>query len=414
MASQNEEPVKAESTSPSNVQDMMSLVRHMRTTQPGMLDETTILAIAESSGVSPELVRMSLAEGPESERLSGIDRLRGVVMSMDPGIRRYATSVWLALVTSGLSGFAAVFGDHSSLLGTISMCGYLFFVAMVATAPQRKISAITGALFAGSFQIGYSLILFLIDILSPYHVPDGIWPGLLIVIIAAGAVLGLFINTLWHSIRKRLGLRNAVDERRALLTQLVSLQDRLRQHERSMTFLSLDIVGSTRIKDSADALAVEFTFGEYQRFVEVITMRNGGTVHSTAGDGTICAFDSPIAAFRSARQIQGGLFEFNTARNRIGIPIQLRAGIHTGTIIPQGPEVTNVNFSQVIDIAAHLQKDCPIGCVMVSEPAYLELGFDEAMLEPDPVEISGVSAKTWRPKTILDVAKLEGAASPAQ
>ena len=69
-------------------------------------------------------------------------------------------------------------------------------------------------------------------------------------------------------------------ERQELLKQLVDIQDKLRSGEQEVSFLSVDIVGSTRMKQMADPLSVEFTFTEYHKFVEMIARRSGDVVAS--------------------------------------------------------------------------------------------------------------------------------------
>src|SRR5262249_37432708 len=168
---------------------------------------------------------------------------------------------------------------------------------------------------------------------------------------------GLLVFKIVDTYRAKLGLIDPVKERQELLKQLVDIQDKLRSGEQTISFLSVDIVGSTRMKQIADPLSVEFTFTEYHKFVEMIARRYGGRVHSTAGDGMTLAFDSPSQAFGAARTIQTGVIELNTFRNKIGVPIVLRCGVHTGTVMaPDASDVTTINFADVIDISAHLQK----------------------------------------------------------
>jgi len=173
--------------------------------------------------------------------------------------------------------------------------------------------------------------------------------------------------------------------------------------------LSVDIVGSTAMKLGADPLAIEFTFTEYHKYVEMIVAKNSGKIHSTAGDGVTAVFDDPAAGFQAARTLQRGLPEFNTFRNRLPVPIQLRAGLHYGSVVAPEPGATSVNFSHVIDHAAHLQKECPISGVMVSETA-VEL-IPNGNFESTTTSVDGLTAYTWLPRVGLP-AQLSPATPP--
>jgi class 3 adenylate cyclase len=94
--------------------------------------------------------------------------------------------------------------------------------------------------------------------------------------------------------------------------------------------------------------------------------------------------------------------ELNAYRNKIGVPIVLRVGVHTGTVVaPDVDDITKLNFAHVIDIAAHMQKYCPPGGVTVSDASsiYLHGGPDSVGLEC--VEFDGIKGRIWQPKVAV-------------
>ena len=160
------------------------------------------------------------------------------------------------------------------------------------------------------------------------------------------------------------------------------------------------------MKAGADPLAIEFTFNEYHNFVDQITRKHGGRVHSTAGDGITCAFDHPQKAFQAARNIQTGLVELNTLRNKLSTPIVLRAGIHTGHVVaPDAGDITSLNFASVIDSAAHLQKFCPPGGIAISDEAGSMITGGMVALGTEITEVDGIRATIWRSKGPITIAK---------
>ena len=234
------------------------------------------------------------------------------------------------------------------------------------------------------------------------------FPQPLVVISAVGcASVGVLFQRLFNSGKKGSIVADRNTARQDLLKQLVDLQEHLREGQQAATFLSLDVVGSTQMKLNADPLAIEFTFNEYHNYVRRISEKHFGNIHSTAGDGITVAFEHPQNAFNAARQIQTGLVEFNAFRNKIDTPLQLRAGIHTGQVLaPEAGNMTSVNFASVIDIAAHLQKECPVGGVAVSDDAGMGMTGGPTSIGSERVCVHDKWATVWKRKKSLDHFKL--------
>jgi class 3 adenylate cyclase len=189
--------------------------------------------------------------------------------------------------------------------------------------------------------------------------------------------------------------------REYLLKQLVELQEELKKGERTITFLSVDVVGSTAMKQGADPLAVEYTFTEFTNFVRSVASEFDGSIHSTAGDGILITFDQPRQAFLAARKMQAGMLEFNAFRNRIGGNFLLRCGIHAGTIMAAKGDAANVSYSHVIDLCAHAQRVSPIGGVAITEAAAYYLPGGPATLGGERTEVQGHRVLLWQPTTAL-------------
>jgi class 3 adenylate cyclase len=180
--------------------------------------------------------------------------------------------------------------------------------------------------------------------------------------------------------------------RAALLDQMFALQRQLTEQKRRAAFLSVDVVGSSAIKQAAlttgDELAVEHAFVQYHRWVEQVVCAHGGRVHATAGDGVMCLFDdiggpfnaSPeTRAVRAARDLQTRLATFNEAQQAcLSAPLRIRCGVSAGEVaIEPGVPVGHLQ-SAVIDRAATLQKRAAPGDIVVDHEtavtALTELG----------------------------------------
>ncbi len=154
------------------------------------------------------------------------------------------------------------------------------------------------------------------------------------------------------------------NDQATLLAEMVRLQWKLSNEAGTVCVLVVDAAKSSEMKAAADPLVVEYTFREYQEWIEAISVQRGGRVHSTAGDGAVVAFNTCGLALSAARRIQTDLFQFNKEVNRLSQPFKLRIGIHTGEV---AGDINQVQFTEVIDIAAHIESACPIGGIAVTE-----------------------------------------------
>ncbi len=378
-----------------NVRQMLLLAERLREQHGGELDDAAIQAVSEACCVPVEYVRVAVTRLPESRKHGPIQSVRAAFLTLEPDVRQYVLSGVLATNWAIVEAASARFGDQYGLLMMLELVLFAFALWNVSLAKDARAAAFSGAIFGGLAFAGMAICSLI------FQLPNQIHGAILIPITVAGALVGMIAQRLVGRFRSRLGLKDPLQERQELLRQLHDLQSKLRSGEQSLTFLSLDVVGSTKMKEQADPLSVEFTFTEYHRFVDDAAKRYGGRIHSTAGDGVTCAFDHPQQAFGAARYIQAGIIELNTFRNKIGQPIVLRAAVHAGTVmVPPGQDITKINFAHVIDVAAHLQKACPPGGIAISESAAAYLPGGPDTVGEGSVEASDVKARVWVPRTL--------------
>ena len=385
-----------------SVEQMLVLAERLRFQNGGNLDDEAIAAVSEATGAPIDYVRLAVKVRADKEKRRGLSHIRAQFLTLEPETRRMVGVALLAAIAAILFAVEYRLGDRVSRYGVMSMVALLSISAgiyQVALSKDSKCGAINGAILGGGTFAMFAVISMILQT-NVLIVPIGI-----IALMIGSAVAGVAIQRIVESKRDRLGLKDPLKERQELLAQLVELQDRLKRGEKSVTFLSVDIVGSTRMKQGADVLAVEYTFGEYHSYVQRITERFGGRVHSTAGDGVTAAFDHPHLAFNAAKTIQTGLFELNTFRNRLGAPIVLRCGVHTGSVVtPDGADIKSLNFSHVIDVAATVQKYCPPGGVAVTEASSVFLPGGTEAVGSEVINAADCLAAIWKPKnTISDV-----------
>jgi class 3 adenylate cyclase len=169
----------------------------------------------------------------------------------------------------------------------------------------------------------------------------------------------------------------------AILAEMVRLQWRLGDRTSDVCVMVVDAAKSAEMKAKADPLAVEYSFREYQDWLESIAEGSNGRVHSTAGDGAVIAFPSCADAFLAARRIQTDLGRFNREVNRLASPFRLRIGLHVGSV---AGELEKVQFTEVIDIAAHVQSVAPISGIVVTSEVAAQLTDDTFVPLANPVD----------------------------
>ena len=369
---------------------MLLLAERLRESHGGELDDDAILAVSEATGAPVDYVRIAVARRAETEKQTVTKKLRSTYLSLDPEERAWVLSAGTGAASGMMYALNARFYSNG-LFGIFMILLFVLGLFVVGTSKTSRIATIAGAILGGVAFIGASLFGLLF---GAYMRVD---PVAFIPFTVLAAVCGNVAHRLLVKNKSSLGLKDPLAERQELLRQLVDLQDRLKTGEQSMTFLSVDIVGSTRLKQHADALNVEFTFNEYHGFVEMVTQKYGGHVHSTAGDGVTCVFDHPQQAFAAARNLQVGIIELNTFRNRLGKPLVLRCGIHTGAVVaPDAKDKTSVNFAHVIDMAAHMQKAAPEGGIAVSQESAIHIPGGPKSVGEEKTQVDGMTAYIWR------------------
>ena len=392
------------------LQEILQLTERLRE-QNGELDDSAIQAVSEATGAPIDYVRLAVAMKLQPEKPTLTKQVKSTFLSLDPNVRRYVLSAgaaaMMALVTaledfSHMQAHGTRWGEAWGLFGILRIVAATLGIYNLCLARDGKAATITGAIFG---SLGFTMYAVLGVILRLPAVD----PTMLLLFALSGAFGGAMLFRIVNKNRGKLGLKDPQAERQELLRQLVELQDKLRSGEQSVTFLSVDIVGSTKMKQQSDPLSVEFTFNEYHRFAEAVARKHQGRVHSTAGDGVTLAFESPQSAFAAAKNLQAGMIELNTFRNKIGVPIVVRCGVHTGTVVaPESGNIKSLNFASVIDIASHLQKNCPPGGIALSEAAAMHLPGGPAAFGPTRIEATDVKGVVWMPKTASTSAPAAG------
>lgn len=164
--------------------------------------------------------------------------------------------------------------------------------------------------------------------------------------------------------------RLAANDPATVLSEILQIQMQLSEGTTPVCVLVIDAAKSSEMKSNADALVAEYSFRAYQAWIERHSVANQGSVHATAGDGAVVAFSTCGQALAAANAMLDDLPRFNASENRLDRPFRVRIGLHVGTVVAA---LDKVEFTEVIDIAAHIEGAAPIGGIAVTEAVTLEM-----------------------------------------
>jgi class 3 adenylate cyclase len=309
------------------------------------------------------------------------------------GIRDTSRYLFLALGTGLAVGLLEVL-----LMGLVQRFDAIPMLSQSTFALSTIIASAafgTVAYFAGSLRKAIAAMLVMIVVMRvPHLIPYGNFgPERVLqdltqpqdyVLPVFWLALGALVGTAAY-LEDRAYRRNRLkeDDPASMVAEMIELQDLLAPKRGSACVLVVDVSKSTRMKANADPLDVEWSFREFQTLVSSQVVRFEGRVLSTAGDGAVATFANAEKALVAARELHDGLGRFNEIANRLNEPFRIRVGLHQGET---DAELNDVQFNQLIDIAAHVQEVAPVGGIGVTETVLKELPEIEVAEISAPVD----------------------------
>ena len=194
-----------------------------------------------------------------------------------------------------------------------------------------------------------------------------------------------FVQNLLHREQER---REAMS-----LAESVTMQNELQKYiqkkfVKEITALDLDVAGSAQLKLDTNPADVTAAFTGFWKFADLIMLSKGARLLNRAGDGAIYLFGDPNKAMVAAKEFLRNLDgQFNAKKNTLKAPFRVRMGLHHGVMMADPSHAGGDVFSQVLDIAGHLQKAAATGEILISEPVY------EKLVYKDDLEAKGIFEK---------------------
>jgi class 3 adenylate cyclase len=186
-------------------------------------------------------------------------------------------------------------------------------------------------------------------------------------------------------------------QRAVLLKRYREIEDALKSSsKKTCSFLSIDVVGSTKMKVGERKTAIDATFQAYEELVKRTFESCGVWKETWTPDGVMACFLDRDLAVSAAQQILSSLARFNDAENQLRTPIAVRCGLNEGDVAIFEDSALEKVADHSIDIAGHMQKYADEDELQISDAFYEKLQKREGFRATGK-EVDGFQTYAWKP-----------------
>jgi len=176
-----------------------------------------------------------------------------------------------------------------------------------------------------------------------------------------------------------------------------ALQDSVRKR---CAFLSIDVVGSTEMKESERELPVAITFQAYMNMLEEVFARHGAWKAAWTPDGVMVCFLELDRAVAAAQEVLRQLRRFNRTENLLRRRLSVRCGLNEDEVpIFEDSKLEKIAH-RAIDICGHMQKHAKPDTLWLSAEVYKKLK-ERGGFRPAGKIVDGLPAYEWSPSLAL-------------
>jgi class 3 adenylate cyclase len=185
-------------------------------------------------------------------------------------------------------------------------------------------------------------------------------------------------------------------EREELLRIYAETKRKLDGMGRELAFLSIDVVGSTAMKETEDSATAQIDFAEYRKMVEAIFNANGVIKAAWTPDGVMACFSNIDTAVRAGQSVINSLERFNREVKLMKADFAVRCGVNSGFIYLDDATPLEQVSDRVIDIAGHMQKYAEPNTVAVAKTVIKPMGDLGGFVATNKV-VDGLEVYSWMP-----------------
>ncbi len=189
-------------------------------------------------------------------------------------------------------------------------------------------------------------------------------------------------------------VRRKTTERRLAIQTYTEVKEILESSQQDLTFVALDVVGSTKMKIGEDPIIIEQTFYDYRKLVETLLQRFQVYKCTWTPDGQMAAFKTPDLGVLFAKAVLGALPEFNQ-KSKLKTPFKLRVGVNSGVVSTDDATPMEKLSSFSIDLTGHLQKYAEPDSMWVSEKIFNSVSEKDGFVS-SATKVDDNNVFTWR------------------
>jgi class 3 adenylate cyclase len=167
---------------------------------------------------------------------------------------------------------------------------------------------------------------------------------------------------------------------------------------RDLAFLSVDVVGSTQMKVSEEAAAIQHDFLAYRQLVEKVFDRHKVLKAAWTPDGVMACFANIDDAVQAGKDIITELVGFNASVKLMRTNFSVRCGVNAGRVYFDDSMPLETMSDRAIDVAGHMQKYAAPNTIAVSRTIVEPLS-DVGGFAPTETVVDGYEVYSWRPGT---------------
>ncbi len=184
-------------------------------------------------------------------------------------------------------------------------------------------------------------------------------------------------------------------DREELLKIFAETKRKLDGMGRELAFLSIDVVGSTAMKEEEDAASAQIDFAEYRKLVENVFRANGVIKAAWTPDGVMACFSQIDTAVKAGQGVINALDHFNREVKLMKSNFAVRCGVNSGFLYLDDNMPLEQVSDRVIDIAGHMQKYAEPNTVAVPKTAIKPLA-DAGGFAPTDKVVDGLEVYHWQ------------------
>jgi class 3 adenylate cyclase/predicted Ser/Thr protein kinase len=370
---------------------------------------STAAAAAAAPALAPAPAKVPEAEKPEPVKIAQVKTEEKKLRAIYTATRAVRWLVWVGSLSVPLA-FLAYFLISGGVIRAqvVEGTAFMAFVNAVVQPPMRmaeNIFTFRTVVNGWNFMLlGLMVVAFMLRhvVILPFEKLEN-WAKTKVVKLKAAAAPVVTLSATERASSNRLSmLREYAETKKALF-----------QEKRKLSFLSIDVVGSTKMKIGEDKLTIEHAFAEYKKFVERILKKNNIWKVAWTPDGIMCAFFSTNDAVRAAQEVLRDLRWFNDGVHQLKMPFNVRCGVNTGEVVfPEDKNMEEIS-DETIDVAGHMQKYAAHGAIWMARELVQEITDPKGFNTVDDQLVDGRIPVSWRADG-LGASAPRGASTPSE